>query len=353
MNEVPTKQEILQSMLDTIPDTFDKRQGSIIYDALAPAATELAKMYIELYGRFELVFIDTSSGEYLDRIVMQNGVSRKPATNAIRKGIFSMEIPIGSRFGIEDVSYEAIELINGFNYKLRCLSSGNIGNKYFGTLTPITYIKGLESAELAEIIDVGEDIESDNDLRDRYIQTVLAPQFGGNVSDYKIKTKELEGVGGVKVIPIWNGGGTVKLIITSSTNQVPTTNLINEVQEAIDPTNDGTGLGIAPIGHIVTVLGATASNINVSTNLTLESGKTASDVQNAVNEVVNNYFSYLRSKWDESQTLIVRISEIDSRLLGVPGVLDVTNTKLNSNASNIEIESDKIPFLNGSVVITA
>ena len=43
-----TFENILKRMLDKVPDILDKRQGSIIYDALAPAAAELAQCYISL-----------------------------------------------------------------------------------------------------------------------------------------------------------------------------------------------------------------------------------------------------------------------------------------------------------------
>ena len=39
---------IMNRMLESVPDTVDKREGSIIYDALAPAAAELVKCYMEL-----------------------------------------------------------------------------------------------------------------------------------------------------------------------------------------------------------------------------------------------------------------------------------------------------------------
>ena len=41
MYEDITYEVILKRMLDRIPSTMDKREGSIIYDALAPAAIEL------------------------------------------------------------------------------------------------------------------------------------------------------------------------------------------------------------------------------------------------------------------------------------------------------------------------
>lgn len=41
-----TFESILSAMLQRVPDTVDKREGSVIYDALSPAAAELAKAYV-------------------------------------------------------------------------------------------------------------------------------------------------------------------------------------------------------------------------------------------------------------------------------------------------------------------
>ena len=46
MFEGYTFEYLMESMLSRVPDSLDKREGSIIYDALAPAAAELAQMYI-------------------------------------------------------------------------------------------------------------------------------------------------------------------------------------------------------------------------------------------------------------------------------------------------------------------
>ena len=42
MYEHITFDVILERMMDRVPNNIDKREGSIIYDALAPAAVELA-----------------------------------------------------------------------------------------------------------------------------------------------------------------------------------------------------------------------------------------------------------------------------------------------------------------------
>ena len=352
MNEIPTYEEILQRCLDRIPNTIDKRQGSIIYDALAPCCVELAQMYIKLSGIYDQVFIDTAVGEALDKLVEQNGVKRKDATYALRKGEFNMVVPVGNRFSDGENTYIVIENIAGTNNSiLRCEQAGSVGNGYYGSLTPITYLQGLTKAELTDIIDMGDDVESDEDLRVRYMESVTAPQFGGNVSDYQNKVKSLIGVGGCKVIPIWNGGGTVKLIITNTQGGVPTSSLVNDVQEAVDPNQDQQGLGIAPIGHIVTVEGAAAKNIIVSATFTLESGVNPTDIQDSVNNVVDNYFKSLSVNWDKEDNLIARISQLEIRLLGVAGVLDITNTKMNNSSSNLSLQSNEIPVRQGDVVI--
>lgn len=352
MIEIPTYEELLQRCLDRIPNSFDKRQGSIIYDALAPCCVELAQMYVTLAATYDQVFIDTAVGDALDALVKQNGLTRKEATKAIRKGEFNMVVPIGSRFSDGTNSYIVISNIEGTNdSRLQCEQAGSVGNTYYGSLTPISFITGLTKAELTDIIDLGDDTETDEDLRVRYMEAVTAPQFGGNVSDYQNKVKSLVGVGGCKVIPIWNGGGTVKLIITNSQYGVPDSSLISEVQQAVDPTQDQTGIGIAPIGHIVTVVGAEALNIKVTATFTLQAGTNPSDIQDSVNEVIDNYFNSLARGWDKEQNLIVRISQIETRLLGISGVLDITNTKINNGTANISLDSDQIPTRNGDVVI--
>lgn len=352
MNEIPTYEEILQRCLDRVPNTLDKRQGSIIYDALAPCCVELAQMYIQLASTYDLIFIDTSVGSALDALVKQNGISRKGATQAIRKGEFNIVVPIGSRFSDGTNSYIVIENIeNSTNSKLQCEQFGSVGNSYYGSLTPISFITGLTKAELTDIIDLGDDVETDDALRERYMESVTAPQFGGNVSDYQNKVKALEGVGGCKVVPIWNGGGTVKLIITNSQGGVPTESLVNSIQEAVDPTQDQTGMGIAPVGHIVTVVGAEALNISISATFTLQAGLSPTDIQDSVNQVVDNYFTALSKTWDKEDNIIVRISQVETRLLGVSGVLDVTNVKINNGTSNISLDTDQIPVRNGGVVI--
>lgn len=357
MNEVITFNGLLQRMLDRVPDTVDKREGSIIYDALAPAAAELVQAYIELEGYLDSVFVDTSAESYLTRLCSQFGVDRQAATYAVRKASFkngnnnSFNVPIGSRYTIDTLAYSVIEKIGEGIFQLRCETAGTIGNTSFGKLIPVDYIEGLASAELEDVLIPGEEEETDDLLKERYFEYVREPAFGGNIADYKRKVKTLDGVGSVKVFPVWDGEGTVKLVLLDSEYNIPTSTLIAYVKEAVAPENNENGLGIAPIGHTVTVIGAGTTTIDVGITVTLANGYSQEIVTLAIKETIEEYIRTIRESWEKNETLVVRLAHIDSRVLNVDGVLDVSLTTINGTANNVLVSSENVPVL-GEAVIT-
>jgi len=92
-----TYENILADMLSRVSSDVDKREGSIIYDALAPCAYQLGQTYFMLNNFIDLVSGDTAVGEYLDRVVADYGIKRKAATYAIRKITTTGAVNIGSR----------------------------------------------------------------------------------------------------------------------------------------------------------------------------------------------------------------------------------------------------------------
>ena len=351
---------ILNNMLARVPDTIDKREGSIIYDALAPAAVELQNMYINLDVILNETFADTASREYLIKRASERGITPYEAKKAIVKGIFTpttLDIPIGTRFSIDDLNYIVIAQMTDSsdtpiagNYKLECEEAGAAANYQFGQLIPIDYIEGLQYAEVTEILIPGEDEEGTDELRERYFESLDNQAFGGNITDYKQKVNALTGVGGVKVYPTWNGGGTVKLVIINSEFKKPSEELINSVQTAIDPvSNQGKGIGIAPIGHIVTVSSVTETTLNINSTFTLEDGWTWDDVIDNVKSVIDDYFTELNTIWADNDKIIVRISQIETRLLNVEGIIDIADTKINDIAANYEADKGSIVIL-GAVI---
>lgn len=350
MFENVTFEDILQTMLDKIPDTMDKREGSIIYDALAPAAIELQNAYIQLDVILNEGFADTASLPYLVRRAKERGIEQKQATNAVLKVITTpanLEIELGSRFSMDALNYTIIEKITDGEYKVQCETAGIEGNLYLGNLIPIDYIQGLETIEITELLIPGEDEEDVESLRQRYFRTTASQAYGGNVADYKEKVIEIAGVGGVKVTPVWNGGGTVKVTIIDSTFSVPSDEQIETVQEILDPVgHQGQGYGIAPIGHIVTVEAAEGVIVNMTTEITYTSGYSWETSGTAIKKAVVDFLTELSRTWDDDNetALIVRISQLESRILNCDGVVDISGTMLNGSASNLHLTKYQIPI---------
>lgn len=357
MYEQQTYEAILQRMLRRVPEDLDKREGSIIYDALAPAAAELAQFYIELDNQYTLSFADTASGEYLARRTKEFGVVRFPATKAKRWGTFTnaqgqpVSVSLGSRFSINGMYYKVIEFREPGQYILEAELPGAEGNAHYGTLLPVDHVEGLAVAQLGEIYAAGEDEESDEALRQRFYEVVNEQPFGGNVSDYKQKLSGFSGVGGVKVYPVWNGGGTVKCTIIGSDFSSPSPELVDEIQSMVDPeVNSGEGLGLAPIGHEVTITGTESVEISLETKLTLAADTSVEQIREELEEAVGEYFLSLRKSWKDEPYLIVRTSHIEARILSISGIEDVTDTRLGGEQGNVQLSNDQIPVL-GAVTL--
>ena len=143
-------------------------------------------------------------------------------------------------------------------------------------------------------------------------------------------------------------GGTVLLTIINSEYGVASDALVQSVQTAIDPeVHAGEGYGLAPIGHVVKVESAKAKQINIVSTLTFEPGYGWIYLQTSLEEAVSDYLLELRKEWADSQYLVVRISQIDNRLLSVPGVLDVQDTSINGDRKNLNLGEYEIPVLGG------
>ena len=340
---------IMNRMLESVPDTVDKREGSIIYDALSPAAAELVKCYMELDVVMDETFVDTASLQYLMLRCKERGVAIQGETAAVIEGVFTppdLELTAGLRFNCDEVNYVITEKISAGHYKLEAETLGTVGNKYTGLLLPIQTVNGLETAQIAAVLIPAEDGDTTDTLREKYYASIDGEAFGGNVADYREKVNAITGVGGTKVYPVWNGGGTVKLTIIASDYTAPSSELISKVQTAIDPEqNHGEGMGLAPIGHTVTVTGAKYADLTITANVTFAAGWSWGNGKSQLVSAANAYLDELRKTWADSETTVVRISQIETHLLTADCVVDVDGTTVNGDTRNIELAADEIPRL--------
>lgn len=372
-----TYEYLLQLALSQVSDTVDKREGSVIYDALAPACYVLAEYFAENYRLVQETNVETASGEWLDAKVAEAGISRNPATAAVKYAYLTKpdgsaaDVDNGTRFTTlsdNPLTYVIIgnTVIDSQKvYLAQCETLGIVGQQYSGTIIPLDYVQDLASANLGEYASPGNDIETDNDLRQRYLSKVNYRTFAGNIAHYRELALSINGVGGVQVYPTWDGGGTVKLSIVDS-DYMPIRNadgtegtFVRTVQGIIDPdaisgqNSSGLGLGQAPIDHRVTVTTPTAFEVVITADI-VTTGASLDVVMPKILTAVQSYFRTLRQAWDEGNdlnkySLSVFQAQIIRAALSVEEIANITNVRLNGKAEDIILTQDsttqQIPVL--------
>lgn len=356
-----TFSKLLGAMLDSIAVYFpnvDTREGSMVYNACASAAMEMAIGYVDLNYFADNSFVPTASRGYKLLGCQDVGinVSVFNATAGVFKGEFNVEVPIGSRWNCGNYNFEVIEFIGHnelYEYQMVCETTGTLPNTTLGDLTPITDIpSGLEVAILTECLILGEDEASNDDITEYYLNHVSGTAYDGNVAQYEKWCSDYNGIGNHKVTGLWNGANTVKVSILDINNRAASETLIQEFQEYLDPLtaelNDdptaenypqgrGMGNGKAPIGAIVTVGTATEKEITVSATLTLANGYSTAV---GVDDALTKYFSELAYNNN-----YVNYMSVGSVILSCASVDSLTGLQINGGTADIELGSEEIPIL--------
>jgi uncharacterized phage protein gp47/JayE len=348
--ENETFERILERMLARLPDDIDKRQGSVVYDLLAPAAAELAQAYIEMDNVLNLGFADTTYGEYLDRRAAEQGLTRKPAVKATGRLTFSGPkgtiIPVGTRVSTEGetpvyfVTTTEVTITEGpVTVDAEAEVGGVNGNVDAGKITVVLGdLSGVVTVTNAEPFTGGIDEETDEELLARYKEKVTRPITSGNKYQYEAWAKEVPGVADARCYPRWNGNGTVKIVVVDSEKRSPSAQVIQAVADHIEE--------VRPVLADVTVVGVTEVPINISVTVTLAAGVNPSDVEVSIRENITEYFKQIAFV-----DTIVRYTAIGNAILDANGVIDYSNLTVNGSVANVILNDDEVPIL-GAVSIT-
>ena len=351
---------ILRRMMNKVPNDLDKRIGSsLIYNALAPTAQEISKLRSDMDRFLKYGFANADiPDELLDLRCREHGIFRKEANYSIKLGIFTdtenkpMDIPLNSRFSIDKINYKAIEKIDVGKYKMECETIGDIGNYPSGAILPIEYIEKLGSATITDIILEGVDIEDNLSLFNRLLIKVQKPATSGNKYEYLNWTLKVQGVGNAIIKSLWDGPGTVKVLVMDLSYRTPTDELILNVANYIAEQR--------PIGATVTVAGVDEGNIIINTSLIIEDGYSIEDINATIKANINKYFKeiiedmvkrYLKLR--DLQPAVIRYHRVVACVLDIPGVVDYESITLNNSEANITLGEDSIPILESVVVTVA
>lgn len=359
MFEAYTYEYLLESVLSNAPQGIDIRPGSIFYDAVSGPLLQIARLYTDLEAVFDMVFLDSATGEYLDKKAAENGLDRRPATSCCYHVIFVGVTPqTGERF-FADGMYFALSQNSDGEYFLEAEVAGTKANTiYAGSpAIPVNNISGLSSATFNEIMELGTDEESDEDLRTRIREKIGGPAENGNRQHYKTWCESVEGVGRARIVPLWNGPNTVKGIIVNALGTPADTTVIQRVQNYIDPDldgdgeGDGLGEGVANLGAHFTAVSARALPINISYHAVLKSGATTAQATAETVDAVTEYLNALALDTPDNEDVVVRISAVGAIINGLPSILDYSNLSFNGQTSNIVPGYDAVAIL-GEVAVS-
>lgn len=359
----------LDKLLSQISDDLDKREGSIVYDAIAPCAAALAEQSLLMANLVLQSHRETATGEFLDYASHDDGTNREPATFAKAKATATDEngntvtsISVGDRFssiGAEPIFYSVVQVNNDYSFILKSELAGDIANDYVGQILPITPNDSINWAEIKVITEPARDAENDETLRQRLLNPTSYISYGGNFSDYQNMLKKIDEVGKAQIYPCYKGANYIKVAILDNKLNPASAELINDVKQQLDPTgNSGKGYGLAPIGHKVDVVAPTLLDISVQSHVVTDN-KVSNDVVNAeIKQAIQTYFYQIKQQWDEQSNhkydMTVYRSQVLATILSQQHVVNAELPTLNGKAEDIKLvmnnETTQLPSLKEVVI---
>ena len=348
----------LDLMLENVPDDIDQREGSVIYDALAPTAMVLAQHSLASANIIKQTYIKTAQGQFLDYRAAEHGTARYAATQTEVKAKFLdsdgntiNNVQIGDQFasiGETPIFYTVQKINDDLTGELTADDPGTTANSYIGQVLPVTSNDSLSWAEITEIVAPARDEETDDHLRDRLLRADDWIAYGGNITDYLAMLSKISEVGAGQVYPVWNGAGTVKLVIVDNNLMPASVELVKKVKNIIDPTDsESQGYGLAPIDHQVTVVAPTPLTVNISATVNIDGTHGVDIVKAKIKTAIEEYFKLLKQSWNSidaktgrgySQTIYR--SKILSQIMMVDGVINASVPTLNGSDQDIALVFD-------------
>lgn len=313
-------------------------EGMFSRDLINANAVEFENSYSEMALLKEAAFAETAWGEYLTMRAAEFGITRKRGVKA--EGVVTVT---GER-GAYIIGHSLFQTPDGLTFytkadatiplsathidiPVEAGSEGVMGNVEAGTITEIPYsIPGVYSVINREACTDGADEETDEALLERLLFKVRQPITSGNANQYRFWAMSVDGVGNCRVLPLWNGNGTVKVIIVTTEGTPASTDLIQTVQAYIETQR--------PIGATVTVASPVKKFISLSATI----HGTAS--QDRIRDTISAYLQK-----DGFGLPYVSLAHIGRLLLSVNGVTDYENLQLNGTGFNVPLTAEELPVL--------
>ena len=343
-----TSEEIIARMKADLKNPPNKIEGSFASDNIQAVGKELERYYNLLEYLDSQHYIETAEGDALDKKANDVGVFRKQPTKATgyvtflgAEGTF---IPAGLTVASDAFSY--ITTRSGRIEDGQCVlpieavEAGSLSNIPARSIYKFQSTPGIREVTNDKPITNGTDLETDANLRSRTQMRVRYPGTSGNQHHYMHWAMEVEGVGRVKVFPLWDGPGTVKVSILDSNQQVANKDLIQKVQYHIDHEGERMGEALAPIGALLTVSTAKTKGLNVKAKINMVEDMyyteemIAETLKVALQLYIDENISYKANR--------LTVAKVIDILYTLDGVLDIIELTVNDRSDSISFGPEEV-----------
>ncbi len=357
MSFYKSSEDYFNEMTSSIKDVNTSKPG-IVYNSLRPSSYEFSYQSLMLDEVPKMMFakkmLDNGYYDCLLERCSEMGVYQKLATYAtgVVKVIgkpnckFPNGALVSTSSGLTYITQADVILdANGIGYVF--VIASDKGSKYNADVgeintIPIKY-EGILSITNETKIDNGYDDETYETLYNRYCLKVQTPATSGNKYHYKNWALEVNGCGTAEVYSLWNGNGTVKVVISNSNYRAASGDLIQAVYDHIEEER--------PIGPTITVVSADELTLNINVKLEFDSTVYSLDILKAnIKSVISDYLKSVASS--QKKLKEISIMKIGSLILSTTGVDDCSNVLINDSDINTPIGDDQIAVL-GEVICNA
>lgn len=344
MYEDITPEAIKAEMIAAMPDASSALEGGFLDSILSPIAYRQWLLYMEMDKILNIMFMSTSDGDYIVKKCEEEGIFRHSGTVSTGEVTFygsdNVNIPAGTYVetssGLQFVTTEAAFISSGsVTAAAQSVEPGADKNVKAAAITFLTVrVSGVTRVTNAAAFSGGTDEESIESLKNRYLEAKSTTPASGNAADYEKWAAEVDGVASARVIPLWNGAGTVKVILVGSSNTAVSQSVVNAAAEYIEERR--------PIGADVTVVAA--ERVGVKVKAVLEGDETA-EFYAARLRIETALKKYLET-FDGGK---IYINKIISVIMSEDKITNCSSVTLNDAAEDLCLTSEQIPYLSAII----
>lgn len=310
---------------------------------LYAVAAQIYALYVQADWVNRQCFPQTAQGEYLDKHAQLRGLERRAAVAA--EGILRFEtdqasstdltVPVGTvcmtaglvRFETtQEAVLQAGETM--VETTAAAVEPGVSGNVAAGTIRAMAVAPvGVSRCTNPDGFSGGLDEESDEELRERVLETFQRMPNGANAAFYEQSAMSFPQVAAAAVVSRPRGVGSVDVVVSTAAG-VPDSELLEELQAYFEERRE--------IAVDVLVRAPEVQDVDVTVQIQTAANRDGETVRQAVEQAVRSWFD---GRQLGQSILRARLGQL---IFDVDGV---ENYVLTAPAADVTVESDVLPML--------